>query len=139
VPQVCTRMYLLVREARKIATLASQHIVKWREVKRERERGWKSSLAKERFRDKIASNELSGPDTSLMRIAEIISGRDRTARAYAFPPAIHASLFSRDLGRRTRPYFRRSWRTSRLSSLCLSLTLATRGLQPSFLLLYERL
>lgn len=78
-----------------VAIQCKTTITKGEERERERER--KSSLARERVRDKIASNELSGPDVSLMRTAEIISSRDRNARAYATPPAIHAaSLFSRD-------------------------------------------
>jgi len=80
------------------------------ERERERERGGgegEYSLTKERVRDKIASNELSGPDVCLMRTAEIIStrGEDTGDSACDDTCASSSSLFSRD-GERTRLCFR---------------------------------
>lgn len=100
----CAR-YLLVKETRKIAMRMSRHSVGRRlrrNVKGDSGGARKSSLVRKRVRDKIVSNELSGPDVSLMRTAEIISGRDRNTRAHATPSTIHAaSLFSRNLEGRT--------------------------------------
>lgn len=66
-----------------------------------RKRGRKSSLARKRVRDKIGSNELSGPDMSLMRTAEIILGRDRNARAHATTYDTRGFVVLSQLGGRT--------------------------------------
>lgn len=62
--------YLLAKETRGIARRPRTTITK--------ERGGRKR-GRKRVRDKIAGNELSGPDASLMRTADIISGRDRNA------------------------------------------------------------
>lgn len=76
-----------------------------RKIDEDGERG--KVLAIERVRDKIASNELSGPDVSLMRTAEIISTRDRNTRS----AAIHSMCVS----------------SPRLSGCCLGEIGARRG------------
>lgn len=75
--------YLRERNAEnRDASVMTRHRTTITKEREGRKRGRKSSLVRKQVRDKIASNELFEPDMSLMRTAEIISGRDRNARAH---------------------------------------------------------